>query len=93
LCNFRLYIKSSADDDDIGQLLVFEHGKSDPDIVTIGVTGIKFETVFETIRLTQELKAMDGRMIQCARIDNQWVFKQLRDDRPHPNGRGTVVGT
>lgn len=51
------------------------------------------EKVFGTIALNQELKAMDGRIIQCGRIDNQWVFKRLRDDRPHANGRGTVECT
>ena len=71
-------VKVATDSRKIGQLLVLEHGQ--------------YETLFDdTIALTQELEAMHGRVIECGRVDNHWIFKRLRDDRLHPNGKKTVL--
>lgn len=48
--------------------------------------------MFDTITLTDELKALHGQIIECAKVDNKWVFKRARDDRKNPNSIKTVVG-
>ena len=42
---------------------------------------------FDDIQLTDELRKLDGRIIDCIYVDNQWVFQKLRNDRKHPNRR------
>ncbi len=46
---------------------------------------------FGSIALTDEIRELDGRIIDCYYVDNQWVFKKLRNDREHPNGRIAVT--
>ena len=47
---------------------------------------------YDTINLTPEMKEMDGEIIECRRVDHQWIFDHLRTDRTHPNGRRAVNG-
>ena len=42
---------------------------------------------FDAIKLTDELRLLDGRIIDCIYKDNQWIFQKLRNDRKHPNVR------
>ncbi len=42
---------------------------------------------FDVIKLTDELRELDGRIIDCIYKDNQWVFQRLRHDRKSPNNR------
>jgi mRNA-capping enzyme len=44
------------------------------------------------IRLTDEMKMLDGCIIDCRFFDHQWVFMKQRHDRDHPNGRQAVTG-
>lgn len=50
------------------------------------------EICFDTIALTDEIIQYDGCIIACKYIDHQWIFKRVRRDRSHPNGRRTVEG-
>ncbi len=44
------------------------------------------EVNFAMIKLTDEIRELDGRIIDCHYVDNQcWVFSKLRDDRKYPN--------
>jgi hypothetical protein len=45
------------------------------------------EINFASIALTDELRQLNGRIIGCTYVDNQWVFARRRHDREHPNGR------
>ena len=45
---------------------------------------------FDVIKLTDELRELDGRIIDCIYKDNQWVFQRLRHDRKSPNNRKAV---
>ena len=47
---------------------------------------------FDDIQLTDELRKLDGRIIDCIYVDNQWVFQKLRNDRKHPNVRQAAEG-
>jgi hypothetical protein len=44
------------------------------------------EINFASIPLTDELRQLNGRIIGCTYVDNQWVFARERHDREHPNG-------
>ena len=50
------------------------------------------EIVHDTISLTDELRQMNGQIIQCVRIDDKWIFDRLRTDRKHPNGKSAIRG-
>ena len=67
------------DGDNNGQLLLFD-------------TKQKVEEVYDTITLTDELKALHGQIIECGRVDNKWIFKRARNDRGRPNAIQTVAG-
>ena len=47
----------------------------------------RMEINFASITLTDELRQLNGRIIGCTYVDNQWVFARGRHDREHPNGR------
>ena len=47
----------------------------------------RMEINFASIALTDELRQLNGRIIGCTYVDNQWVFARGRHDREHPNGR------
>jgi mRNA-capping enzyme len=44
------------------------------------------------IRLTDEMKMLDGCIIDCRYFDHQWIFIKQRHDRNHPNGSEAVKG-
>jgi hypothetical protein len=47
---------------------------------------------FASIKLTDEIRELNDRIIDCYYVDNQqWVFKKLRNDRQHPNGKIAVT--
>ena len=51
------------------------------------------EQIYGTIKLTNKLREMDGKIIACGRVDNQWIFHHLRTDREHPNAGRTIKGS
>lgn len=53
----------------------------------------RIEMKYTTIDLTDELKKMNGSIIECRYVDHHWILVRLRNDRKHPNGRRTVIGT
>lgn len=53
----------------------------------------RIEMKYTTIDLTDDLKKMNGSIIECRYVDHHWIFVRLRNDRKHPNGRRTVIGT
>ena len=82
-CQFRLNVGAvgkhqNNDGDNNGQLLLFD-------------TKQKVEEVYDTITLTDELKALHGQIIECGRVDNKWIFKRARNDRGRPNAIQTVA--
>jgi hypothetical protein len=46
---------------------------------------------FASIKMTDEIRELNDRIIDCYYVDNQWVFKKLRNDRQHPNGKIAVT--
>lgn len=48
--------------------------------------------VYDTIAVTDEIRELDGHIIDCDYVDHQWIFKEVRHDRKHPNGRKAVDG-
>ena len=84
LCQFRLNFDAvgkhqNNGGDNNGQLLFL-------------TTEHNIEEVFDTITLTEELKALHGQIIECGRVNKKWVFKRARSDRDRPNAIQTVVG-
>jgi hypothetical protein len=51
---------------------------------------MKSEFFFDTVPLTEEIRGLDGHIIECRFVDRQWVFVRQRNDRLHPNGRNTI---
>lgn len=54
------------------------------------------EVFYDTIELTEEMRSMDGRLIECypEAVDdttNRWVFNRLRTDRKHPLGLNSIT--
>jgi len=39
------------------------------------------EVKYTTIELTDELRNLDGSIIECCYVDRHWVFARKRDDR------------
>jgi hypothetical protein len=52
----------------------------------------RIEIKYDTIRLTEEMKMLDGCIIDCRYFEHQWIFIKQRHDRNHPNGRRAVMG-
>lgn len=50
------------------------------------------EIKWETIPLTDELRKLDGCIVDCAYLDHHWVFVKQRHDRRHPNGKRALLG-
>ncbi|EFX60872.1 hypothetical protein DAPPUDRAFT_275132 [Daphnia pulex] len=42
--------------------------------------------------MTEEIKKLDGAIIDCRYFDHQWIFIKQRHDRNHPNGRRAITG-
>lgn len=51
--------------------------------------GIKYANIY----LTDELRKLDGLIIECRNVDHLWVFDRIRNDRLRPNGMKTIDGT
>ena len=46
-----------------------------------------------TIDLTEDLKNMDGSIIECRFVDdNRWAFARIRNDSDLPNGNYAIEG-
>ena len=52
----------------------------------------RIEIKYDMIRLTDEMKMLDGCIIDCRYFDYQWIFMKQRHDHDHPNGRQAVKG-
>jgi hypothetical protein len=52
----------------------------------------RIEIKYDMIRLTDEMKMLDGCIIDCRYFDHQWIFIKQRHDRNHPNGSRAVMG-
>ena len=76
--DFHFRLKIQTGNDRIADLLVVGPGRR--------------KIKYDTINVTPEMKKMDGEIIECRRVDHQWIFDHLRIDRTHPNGRRTVNG-
>ena len=50
------------------------------------------EICFAYIALTDEIRQMNEKILECHYVDGQWVFAKLRRDRLYPNGLTTVQG-
>jgi mRNA-capping enzyme len=50
------------------------------------------EIVHGQIALTEDIKKLDGCIIDCRYFDHQWLFIKQRHDRNYPNGRRSVMG-
>ncbi|EFX64763.1 hypothetical protein DAPPUDRAFT_265826 [Daphnia pulex] len=52
----------------------------------------RIEIKYAIIRLTDEMKMLDGCIIDCRYFEHQWIFIKQRHDRDHPNGSQAVKG-
>lgn len=50
------------------------------------------EVNYATIPLTDELRKLDGHIIECHYVDSQWVFFRPRKDRMTANGLKAIEG-
>ena len=50
------------------------------------------EVKYDTIALTDDLRELDGEIIDCRYVDHHWIFMKLRKDRKHPNGKRAING-
>ncbi len=50
------------------------------------------EIEYATIPLTDELRKLDGHIIECHNVDSRWVFVRPRRDRMNPNGLKAIQG-
>jgi len=48
------------------------------------------EVKYGTINLTDELRNMNGSIIECHYVDHQWIFLRKRTDRNHPHAKSTT---
>ena len=48
------------------------------------------EVKYGTIDLTDELRSMNGSIIECHYVDHQWIFSRKRIDRNHPHSINTT---
>ena len=60
------------------------------DLMAIGPN--RFELKYDTITLTDQLREMNDKIIECRRVDNQWIFHYLCTDRRHPNRSKALQG-
>uniref|UniRef100_A0A0P5PKB4 Mrna-capping-enzyme n=1 Tax=Daphnia magna TaxID=35525 RepID=A0A0P5PKB4_9CRUS len=78
LCSFRLRIPKGVKEPKEADLLVGGPNRT--------------EMKWETIPLTDEIRKLDGCIIDCRYEDHHWVFVKERLDRNHPNGRNALLG-
>lgn len=45
-----------------------------------------------TIDLTEDLRNMDGSIIECRFVDDRWMFVRIRNDSELPNGKHAIEG-
>ncbi|XP_046456075.1 mRNA-capping enzyme-like isoform X2 [Daphnia pulex] len=68
-------------------------GIREPKVAELHVIGpYRSEIKYDTIKMTEEIKKLDGCIIDCRYFDHQWIFIKQRHDRNHPNGRRAVMG-
>jgi len=46
-----------------------------------------------SIDLTEELRALDGAIIECRYVDRRWFFVRVRNDCEYPNVHIWLSGT
>ena len=44
------------------------------------------------LQCTKEMKALDGKIIECAWDGKSWQFMRQRTDKSHPNSYNTAMG-
>ena len=49
----------------------------------------QFEVKYDEIKLTDQLREMNDKVIECRRVDNEWVFHYLTG-RPRPNAMPAI---
>ena len=49
------------------------------------------EIKYDTIALTNDIRELDGEIIDCRYVDHHWIFLKVRKDRKHPNGKRAVL--
>jgi len=49
-------------------------------------------TPFAAMKMTKEIKNMDGKIIECKWQNDQWIFMRERTDKSFPNGYKTAIG-
>ncbi|KAI9556338.1 hypothetical protein GHT06_018912 [Daphnia sinensis] len=76
-CSFRLRIPKEIQDPKEADLLIGGPNK---------------EKKYETIPLTDEIRKLDGRIVECRYVDHHWVFVKQRLDRDYANGRKALTG-
>jgi hypothetical protein len=77
---------------DTGILLLLAALRNRAELAELHVVGPGgMDMKFASIKLTDEIRELNDRIIDCYYFDNQWVFKKLRNDRQHPNGRIAVT--
>ncbi|KAI9556339.1 hypothetical protein GHT06_018913 [Daphnia sinensis] len=76
LCSFRVKIPKGTEEPKEAELHVGGPNRT--------------EVKWETILLTDEIRNLDGRIVDCIYEDHHWVFVKERPDRIHPNGRGSL---
>lgn len=57
----------------------------------VGPGGI--EIFYAYMALTDEIRELDDKIIDCDYVNRRWIFKKIRNDRKHPNGRRAIAGT
>ncbi|XP_057374511.1 mRNA-capping enzyme-like [Daphnia carinata] len=78
LCSFRLRIPKGIEEPEEADLLIGGPYRT--------------EIKWETIPLTDELRKLDGQIVDCRYVDHHWVFVKERLDRNHPNGKSALLG-
>ncbi|KAI9556336.1 hypothetical protein GHT06_018910 [Daphnia sinensis] len=78
LCSFRLKIPKEIKEPKEAHLLVGGPYRT--------------EIKWETIPLTDDLRKLDGCIVDCRYVDHHWVFVKERLDRRHPNGKSALLG-
>ncbi len=77
---------------DTGILLLLAALRNRAELAELHVVGPGgMDMKFALIKLTDEIRELNDRIIDCYYVDNQWVFKKLRNDRQHPNGKIAVT--
>ena len=49
------------------------------------------EVNFAPIAITEDLKELHGRIVECRYVNGQWKLVRIRNDRPHPHSRRSVM--